>query len=208
MQLTRKRILDHLKTHGLATVDELAAVLGLTTVTVRHHLDILRSEELVSKPVVKHRTSPGRPQYVYTLTDKASAYFPKEYADLAAKVLTELKQVATPEQLNVIFMGVMNRTFAEAPRAQPGEPLPARLDRAVAFLNERGFVCSWESTPEGYLLHARNCPYEALAGEHPELCGMDKALISSLLGVAPECTGRMAEGSAACAFLIREPAAQ
>ncbi len=208
MQLTRKLILDYLKTNGATTVDELAAVLGLTTVTVRHHLDILRSEELVSKPVVKHRASPGRPQYAYALASKASAHFPKHYDDLAAKVLAELKTVATPEQVNVIFMGVQNRMLTDAPSPLPGEPLPARLERAVAFLNERGFVSSFERAPGGFRLRARNCPYEALAGEHAELCGIDKALIGHLLGVIPECAARLADGSDECAFLIREAAAQ
>lgn len=207
MQPTRKRILDYLKARSPATVEELAEVLGLTTVTVRHHLDILRSEELISDPAIRHRASPGRPQYLYALTEKASMHFPKHYDDLAAKVLAELKTVATPDQVNVIFMGVMNRPLAEGPRPQPGEPLPVRLDSAVAFLNERGYLAGWARTAGGYRLHARNCPFEGLAGEHKELCQMDQALLGNLLGVTPECTGRLADGSGECSFVIPEPAA-
>ncbi len=67
MHRTRTLILDYLKEHGEATVDDLAAVLDLTSVTVRHHLDILRTEELVAEPVIRHRNTPGRPQYSYAL---------------------------------------------------------------------------------------------------------------------------------------------
>ena len=45
MQKTRRLILDYLKEHGQATVDELAEILGLNSVTVRHHLDILRRQQ-------------------------------------------------------------------------------------------------------------------------------------------------------------------
>jgi len=205
VQQTRKIILNYLKEHGLATVDELAEVLDLTSVTVRHHLDILRSGALVAEPVIRHRTSRGRPQYAYTLTDRASQHFPKNYGELAAKVLAEIKAASTPQTVNVIFEGVAARFAAEAPQPIPGESFTDRLDRAVAFLNTRGYVARWESASEGYRLHTCNCPYEALTPEHPELCGMDRTLVGSLLGTEPECLARLSAGSPDCTFLIRAP---
>ena len=81
MQDTRQKILDHLKTHGEATVEELREWLGgITAVTVRHHLDVLRRDGLVDAPTVERRDTPGRPRYVYTLTEKASRYFPRTIA--------------------------------------------------------------------------------------------------------------------------------
>ena len=50
MQSTRERILNILKERGQATVDDLSQELGLTAVTVRHHLDILRGEGLIASP--------------------------------------------------------------------------------------------------------------------------------------------------------------
>jgi predicted ArsR family transcriptional regulator len=205
VQQTRKIILHHLKEHGQTTVDELAEVLDLTPVTVRHHLDVLRSEGLVAEPAIRHRTSRGRPQYTYALTEKASQYFPKNYDDLALKVLTEVKAVAPPELINIIFEGVAQRFATEAPRPAPGEAITARLDRAVAFLNSRGYVAHWQLTSEGYVLHTCNCPYEMLAPTHRELCVMDISLVGSLIGVAPQCLTRVADGSASCSYLICDP---
>lgn len=202
MQQTRQIILNYLKEHGPTKVDDLAEVLDLTSVTVRHHLDILRTEGLVAEPVIRHRTSRGRPQYLYSLTEKASQYFPKNYDDLASKILAEIKAASTPEGVNVIFEGVASRFAAEAPRPAPGEPITNRLDRAVAFLNARGYVAHWEATSEGFVLHTCNCPYEALAPQNRELCGMDKALIGNLVGAAPQCLTRVADGSSSCAYLI------
>ncbi len=205
MQSTRQAILQYLKKNGQATVDELASVLGLTAVTIRHHLDIMRSENLVGDPIVRHRVSRGRPQYVFALTDEASVHFPKNYDDLAAKVLDEVKAQIGGQVVNVIFEGVAARLSADAPRPVPGEPLAARLDRAVEFLNARGYVAHWERTPDGCVLHTCNCPYEALADQHPELCNMDLVLVGNLLGAVPRRQSRLAEGGASCAYLVGEP---
>lgn len=210
MQATRELILQYLKENGEATVDELANLLDLTSVTVRHHLDVLRGADLVADPVIRHRSSPGRPQYLYTLTKKASAYFPKNYCDLAANVIAEFKATTTPEAVHVFFLTVANRMTALAPPLVPGEAMTDRLDRAVAFLNGQGYVASWQRTTEGYLLHTNNCPYEALAGQNPELCSMDLGLASNLLGMVPQRVSRLVEGATSCAYFVpyaRVPAA-
>lgn len=202
MQKTRKLILDYLKEHGQATVDELAEMLDLTSVTVRHHLDILRGQEYVGEPAIRHRSTPGRPQFTYALTDKASTEFPKNYCDLADKLIEQMRASTPPQSVNVIFEGVAYRLSSMAPKLVPGEPLPDRLDRAVAFLNSQGYVASWEATSEGYLLCTCNCPYEALAGRNPELCGMDQTLVNNLLGTTPRRVSRLVEGASSCAYLL------
>ncbi len=205
MQTTRRLILQYLKEHGEATVDELAAVLQLTTVTVRHHLDVLRSEELVAEPATRHRSSPGRPQFAYALTPKASAHFPKNYCDLAASVIEQVRASATPGDVNVFFEGIAGRLAASAPAAGVDEPVEQRLTRAVEFLNDRGYVAHWEPSPAGPLLHTCNCPYEGLAGDNPELCGMDLALVSRLVGVDVQRQCRIAEGAPCCSYLVPGP---
>ena len=82
MQATRQRILEILKERNTATVEELAYDLGLTPVTIRHHLDILRSEGLVQAPQVKRRDTPGRPALLATTK--------KFLDDLGLRSVTEL----------------------------------------------------------------------------------------------------------------------
>jgi predicted ArsR family transcriptional regulator len=209
-QQTRQAILEYLKQNGAAAVDELAERVNLNSVTVRHHLDVLRREELIGDPVVRHRSTPGRPQYVYALTDKASAHFPKNYCDLAAKLLEEIKASTPLASVNLIFEGVANRLSAEAPKPVVDEPMADRLERAVDFLNEHGYRASWERPADGYLLHTCNCPYEALAKQNPELCSMDLTLASNLLGGSAEQVSRVLDGASSCSYrvaLAAEPAA-
>jgi predicted ArsR family transcriptional regulator len=200
MQQTRQAILEFLKENGAATVDELAGVVGLNSVTVRHHLDILRGDELIGDPVVRHRSKPGRPQFVYTLTEKASTHFPKNYCDLAAKLLEEVKATTPPDGVKVILEGVANRLSAAAPKLAGDEPTTERLDRAVIFLNDHGYVAGWEQSGEGYLLHTCNCPYEALAKQNPELCSMDLTLAGNLLGGTVERVSWVLDGASSCSY--------
>lgn len=203
MQKTRETILKYLKEKGEATVDELSSVLGgLTSVTVRHHLDILRGAGFVSDPMIRHRATPGRPQYAYTLTGKASEHFPKNYRDLAGHLLEEMKACPPHGGVNIFFEGVANRMSALAQPVVAGETLDQQLDHAVAFLNSQGYVANWERADDGYLLHTCNCPYEALAKDNPELCGMDLTLVSNLLGLVPRRISRVVEGATSCAYFI------
>ena len=57
MQTTRRTILEILRERGQATVDEMADQLGLTPMTVRHHLNLLQSQDLVVVTKLQHRQS-------------------------------------------------------------------------------------------------------------------------------------------------------
>jgi predicted ArsR family transcriptional regulator len=203
MQSKRREIIDILKRGGPATVEELSAQLDITSVTVRHHLDVLRSEGLVSEPVVRHRTHSGRPQHVFALTTKASEFFPRNYEGLAEVLLSEMRSCLDERQINVIFEGAAARLVAEAPRPQPDEPLETRAEKAVEFLNQKGYVAEWERRPEGILLHTRNCPYDGLANANPELCSLDLDLMASLMGVQLQRVCHMAKGDPSCDYLIK-----
>ncbi|MFQ3536879.1 MAG: ArsR family transcriptional regulator [Aggregatilineales bacterium] len=214
MQQTRQHILEILRERGQATVDELVKALHtrikhhITGVTVRHHLDILRSEGLVTEPKVRRTGAPGRPQYVYALTEKARAQFPNNYHHLMQHLLQQLKARLASSQVNVILEGVADQMVVEAglsDAALNGIPMSARLDHIVDYLNGHGYEASWESTPEGYILRTRNCPYHHLTAEHDELCAMDMRLISGLLGVVPHRLGRIAKADDNCAYLIPMP---
>lgn len=214
MQQTRQHILEILRERGEATVDELVRALHtriqhkITGVTVRHHLDILRGEELVTEPKVRRSGAPGRPQYVYALTEKGRAQFPNNYHHLMQHLLQQLKMRLDSSQVNVILEGVADQMVAEAGLADPALnsiPMTARLDHVVEYLNTHGYEASWESAPEGYILRTRNCPYHHLTGEHNELCAMDMRLISGLLGAVPRSLGRISEADDSCAYLIPVP---
>jgi predicted ArsR family transcriptional regulator len=206
MQQTRQHILEILKDQGQATVDEIVAALSdrigeITAVTVRHHLEILRGDGLVAAPTVRRRTSPGRPQHIFALTEKAQELFPNNYRNLAEELLLQLKAQLPNKEVNVILEGVADH-FASG-ISQNEAPLPIRLNTIVDYLTQQGYSATWELQDDDYMLHTTNCPYHHLAADYDELCTMDFRMISRLLGgIVPRRISHMADGDDSCTYLI------
>jgi DeoR family transcriptional regulator, suf operon transcriptional repressor len=206
VQHTRQHILEILREQGEATVDELVAELekriqhGITAVTVRHHLDVLRSERMVTEPAIRRRRTPGRPRYVYTLTDKAHEQFPNDYQTLVKNLIGQMKATLPPPSVNVIMEGAADQMIVQA--NVPETTIERRLDYVVEYLNQHGYEASWQPCPDGFILSTRNCPYHQVAIEHGELCVMDMRLISGLVGSVPRMLGRIAENHDSCDYLI------
>ena len=206
MQQTRRYILDILKSYGEATVDEIVKELQerrgkqITAVTVRHHLTRLQEDSLISSPQLRHRTSPGRPQHIYSLTETASSQFPNNYQQLATSLLQGLQEHLPPEGVNVILEDVAKQ-MANAANI-PDVPLRERLHMAVDYLNTRGYDAHWEESGADYILYTSNCPYHQVAQEYEALCDMDIRLISTLLGVVPRRHAHIKAGEKSCAYLI------
>ncbi len=205
MQQTRRHILEILKERKEATIDEIVTALSqrigrITAVTVRHHLEILRGDGLVAAPAVRRRSAPGRPQYVYTLTERAADHFPNNYQGLASGLLEQIKAQLPAAQVNDILEGVAQAMAEEA--MLPDAPLETRLDHAVAYLGQHGYTASWSQNGPGLILAITNCPYEQVSCTSPELCKMDKRLVDSLVGVTTRRISHQIEGDEACAYLI------
>lgn len=209
MQETRRQILEILRKKGQATVDELVVDLReyrgdtITAVTVRHHLNELLKEKLITTPELKHRNSPGRPQHIYTLTNEARDCFPNNYHPLTASLLEQISQQFSSREVNVILEGVADRMAANA--NIPDVSLPKKLDLAVEYLNKHGYNAHWEAMDNGYSLSTTNCPYHHLATTNHALCDMDMRLVASLIGIVPRLLSRASDGEANCSYWIPAP---
>lgn len=203
MHSKRQHIIEILKQKRSATVDELSEALGISSVTVRHHLDILQSEGLIGEPVIEHRATAGRPLHKYTLTDTANKIFPKNYDGLASQLLDEIKSRHEAREINMIFEDMGRRLANEAPSPVTGETTEQRLNRIAGFLNQKGYLAYWKESNEGVTLHTCNCPYDDLVGRHPELCAMDASLIASLTDTIPHCTCRLVDQEESCAYILK-----
>lgn len=208
MQQTRKHILEILKEHKEATIDEIVTALTdrigkITAVTVRHHLEILRGDGLVAAPAVRRRSAPGRPQYVYSLTERAADFFPNNYQGLAAGLIEQLKAQLSSTQVNGILEGVADHMAENA--MIPDAPLNVRLDHVVTYLNKNGYAAEWHSNGAGeHILQVTNCPYEQVSCENPELCRMDRKLIEGLISVpVHRTTCQLDDEYEACTYVIQ-----
>jgi len=206
MQETRQHILEVLRDRQEATVGDIVRDLThrlgrrITAVTVRHHLGVLQEDDLVTIPHMKHRGTPGRPQHIYILTDKAQAQFPNNYQQLATSLIREIRRTLPDDRVNVILEGVAHDMADSA--AISGETLYERLQATCDYLNEHGYEASFESHADGFVLHTQNCPYRHLAHEEEGLCHLDMRLVAEMLGVVPRLLSRISDGENSCSYLI------
>ncbi len=206
MQETRQYILDILREKSQATVDEMVVDLqkrrgtAITAVTVRHHLNELLKEQLITTTDLKHRESPGRPQHVYVLTEAALDHFPNNYQPLINYLLEHLSNSLSGKEINVLFEDIADNMAANA--AILGLSMIDRLNHVVQYLNEHGYNAHWEDSEDGFILHTTNCPYHQVAKENRMLCEMDMRLVSSLLGIVPRLASRISDGDSSCSYFI------
>ncbi len=208
MHAVRRQIVEILKEASGATVAELAEKLEMAPVSVRHHLDILQGENLISVGRVERKGNVGRPQQVYSLTVQAMALFPNNFASLAAGLVRQLKQVLPAEQVTVAFTAMAADLAKEAHPAQLAELcMEDRLEQIANFLTARGYLARWEDVAgeEGvFLLHKHNCPYSGVSGEHRELCQMDQKLVNELTGASCLRVRSMVEDGGCCTYRVTE----
>src|SRR5438552_3720915 len=108
MQLTRQRILDHLRRNGKASIGEMRKTLGLTATGIRQHLALLDKEGLLS--VEPSRGQIGRPPLLYSLSPTGSALFPSRYDDLSNLLLEQIRTLAGSQGLQTVLMRVAARS--------------------------------------------------------------------------------------------------
>jgi len=202
--------LELLKERNGATVAELAESLNMAPVSVRHHLDILQGDNLISVERLERKGNVGRPQQVYALTQVANEHFPDNFAALAAGLVRQLKRVLPPDEVEAAFKSLAQDFAATMQPTVVGLPVEERLEAVAHFLNERGYLARWEMNgggdDGGYLLHKCNCPYAGVSDEHNELCLMYQALINELMGESCQRVQSMAADARCCTYRVAGPA--
>ena len=186
-----------------ATIDELAAAIGVTRTAVRQHIASLIQDGLVAAGAT--RPSRGRPTQLFVLTDAGKEVFPRHYAWFA-QLLVE----AITDEHGVAGLRTRLGRIAAAgvtQLAQRGER-PAgtreRISRVTELMDELGYDA--QAAPEaGGLptIEAENCVFHELARRQPEVCQFDLAILSGYTGAQVDLEECMARGQHVCRFRFR-----
>ena len=200
---TRDTILHKIKELHTATVDDLAEVVGVSPVTVRHHLNALLADGNIEATAV--RRSVGRPHMTYSLSQAGEELFPKNYFRLSTLLLEEIRDRFSPQEVKSIFNGVANRIATDNSERFEGLSFEGRLDFLVTLLKEEGFMAKWEKNGDGYQLTEFGCPWLSIGETHSEVCSFDKELIQSILQTRFQQSSCMLDGGSCCQFNITAP---
>lgn len=194
-------ILKHLQRRGQATIKDLEDVLGVSTTAVREHLAHLQADGLVFPGLV--RRGPGRPHFLYKLTDKAQSLFPKHYDLLINVLLHEIAAAEGKEKVDQLMERVSRRLAQDYADRISAEELRARLDELRQALEAKGVPAEVQQSGDEIQIFA--CPYLDVAQEHPQVCVMERQMLEQVLGEKIVLEGSIREGHHNCRFVIQEP---
>lgn len=203
----QKEILNYLLEHkDGATLDELAAHLGLTKTAAKEHL--LKVDHLGYLTYVDSKGSVGRPRRRYLLSQDGLDAFPKQYSWLSNVLLEHLAEslgpdaaAATMDALAEKIATSMEDRFKKARNTQE------LLKLVTETLNELGYRSTLRQADlrKGAVIEAINCVYHSVARKHPTLCRFDVKFIENVTGgMDVKLESCIARGGAVCRFCIRK----
>ena len=182
------------------TVDELAGQLRITRNAVRQHLAALGTDGLVAASAT--RPSGGRPQQLYTLTDRGKEMFPRHYswfARLAVESITR-EHGGAGLRKRLVEMGT---AVGEQLRAQhAGADTRQRKVAALAqVMDQLGYNArATAASDKSPVVEADNCVFHELAMKNPEICQFDLAMMGALTESKVDHQECMARGGNICRF--------
>ena len=193
---TQARIIAVLRARE-ATVDELAAALGVTRGAVRLHLANLQRDALVH--VVGTRSGATKPSRLYAVTPGLEQQLSRAYVPLLTAILHVLSERMSARKFDE-FMRTVGRQLLTG-RARPHGPALARAEAASALLNELGGTSRVIEDDEALWVRAASCPLAATTARHPEACSAVESLLSEFTGLdVASCCAR--EERLRCCFQV------
>lgn len=204
---TRDHVLRTLLTQPRCTINELADEVGISPISVRHHIASLEAEGLITSEDERHGI--GRPRQVFFLTETGIELFPTRYVRLTVRLLEHLKETMPEAMISKLFSQMaedLARDLAEGMEMK-NLSMAERLDLVKNLLRQEGFNIEWEQLEEGYQIREASCPYYYIGQNHPEVCAVDQILISRVLSVPAEKVKCILNGDSNCTYLVPETAA-
>ena len=200
MQTSREQILAYLHQHGQGTVRDLAQLLGVTATCVRQHLAVLDREGMLEAREARGHL--GRPAHVYSLSDRAEAIFPKNYAMLTNLLLEEVRSMAGADALQKLLRRVSARMADRYSERVAGKSLPERVEATATILCELGTVVEVKQQEDQTFIRQCTCPYPQVARRHSAVCALEVDFVQRLTGSDARLVGSLLRGDSACVYRI------
>ena len=198
----RQTILAFLKTHGQASLGEIATHLEVSKQGALRHLEALEAAGMTTVASAAPHGR-GRPENVYQLTTAAGEHFPDGHRELTG----ELVEFMSDEQLKRFFERRAARLEAEYAPRLAGLDFEARVRELAKLATEHGHMAEVVELPQGGLaIRHCNCPIQDVAARTGFPCQNEQEMYQRLLGAdvtrstwmgeaAPDCTYEVKEGS-------------
>jgi predicted ArsR family transcriptional regulator len=199
------QVLFLLKTRGPKSAQQLADLLGLTSMGARRQLETALEKGMVVFEDVADKV--GRPARHWQLTDAGNARFPDRHSDLALQLIEQTRTLfgeAGLERLIAAREGAIEAHYRMEVQDQVG--LPARVEALARARDAEGYMADSEVQADGSVLLIENhCPICAAARECQGFCRSELEIFQRVMG--PDCQVERAEhvlaGARRCVYVIK-----
>lgn len=179
MKTTKESILSQLLLLQSATISQLAELMGISEISVRHHLMSLEAEGVIISSEERHGV--GRPRFIYRPTEKGYQTAPANYLKISDQALKTMKRLLSAGALQEILKALGHDLAGNYSDAMTLEDHDKNLERLAINLTQDGFIFSWAKSDQNYTLTTHHCPFHYLGQTHPEVCLINHALLESLV---------------------------
>jgi DeoR family transcriptional regulator, suf operon transcriptional repressor len=188
LDTTRGRVVRILQSGG-ATVDDIAAKLGLTPNAVRAQITGMERDGVVQR--VGQRPGTTRPSQVFELTAEIEQLLSKAYIPLLTQLVRVFAADLPPDQVDALMREAGRGLADEFPTGRRAASLRSRVESASQLMNEQLGAVTHVEENGGYVIRGLACPLAALTGKHPAVCLSIESLLTRVIG-APvhECCDR------------------
>ena len=196
------RVLKHLKQSGSSNAKRIAAALGVTPPSVRNHLTTLENAGFVT--ISLERQGAGRPSHAYSLTEKARTVFPNDYEGFIGSFIRATVELLGEDKLQPIFRRMQMNANARYSPQMAGKDLEDRVAEMARILTDSGYMAEWRRIgKDTFELTERNCSVLQVAGQYPEVCACELAMIRQLLGASVDRQEHILGGDSVCRYMIQ-----
>jgi predicted ArsR family transcriptional regulator len=200
VETRRETILAFLKTHGEASLGEIAAHLEVSKQGALRHLEALDAAGLTTVASAAPHGR-GRPENVYQLTTAAGGHFPDGHRELTG----ELVEFISEDQLKRFFEARAARLEAEYAPRLAGLDFQARVRELAKLATEHGHMAEVVELTEGALaIRHCNCPIQDVAARTALPCVSEQQMYERLLGAPVTRSTWMAEAANDCTYEVKK----
>jgi predicted ArsR family transcriptional regulator len=199
------QILFLMKTRGRKTAQQLAELLGVTSMGARRQLEAALEKGLVKFEDVADKV--GRPARFWMLTDAGNARFPDRHSDLAVQLIEQTRQVFGQEGLERLIAAREHAIEAHYKMEVDNETgLERRVEALARARDAEGYMADAEVQEDGSVLLVENhCPICAAARECQNFCRSELEIFQRVMGEG--CKVERAEhllaGARRCVYVIK-----
>src|SRR3990170_3980058 len=196
------KVLHHLKQVRASTAKQIATFLNVTPMAVHHHLAVLEKAGLLATALERRRT--GRPAYLYSLTDRAGAFFPNEYVDFVNRLLGAIVQLDGQEKVATIFKQMKKNAVAQHGPRMAGKSFEERVVEMAKIQTESGYMADWRRLDHRtFQITEHNCAIACVAQQCQHACVCELAMFRELLQATVNRQEHIIAGDPCCRYIVQ-----